>query len=165
MQSYCLPLCNLPVWSTEHGTDLHLKHTERQQFLTTTMCNFSLGWCCFPLFKCKKEKGQIVFLYFSFTFGRLKHTVQPRQKNVRTTKLTSIFCQQQQVALQHWSPVSFLVEELGKATEKTQVCVLIRGLQKLPDGDISLLLTKSSDILSISLYFWHHEELQTVKYE
>lgn len=29
--------------------------------------------------------------------------------------LTSVFCQQEEVALQHWSPARVLVEELGKS--------------------------------------------------
>lgn len=40
-----------------------------------------------------------------------------------SNRLTSVLRQQQQVALQHWSPVSFLVEELERAKENTPVCV------------------------------------------
>lgn len=42
------------------------------------------------------------------------------QASIRTQLLTSIFSEQQQMALQHWSSVSFMMEELwgGKATGK-----------------------------------------------
>lgn len=106
------PLYNPPVLSAEHGRGPHLKHTS----ITMHNDNYFQWNAFFSLYKRKNADFFSLNVLICFVTDQ-RNTARADGHALQAHALTSVLSQQQQVALQHWSPVSFWVKELGTATE------------------------------------------------
>lgn len=118
-------MCSIPLYIPPAS----LASRGRDPHLNTQNDNYANG----------RMYGRIYSMYYFLCIiivlsGFLLHM----QASIRTQLLTSIFSEQQQMALQHWSSVSFMMEELwGKKSHgKTKRVVS----NNLPDEAENLLL-------------------------